>query len=303
MERVVPATVFVNPSAGRGGAGRKVARVREAFARQNYSANFVESTSAENLRCSVRAAIDDGCATLIALGGDGTAHSVANEAIGRQVRVGIIPAGGGNDFAAALGIPENVGEAVGTIVRGECRTVDVVRVRSASGEDSVYLGGGGMGLDVESVRFASGTFSRWPGKLRYLASAIAALRGFKGVEIAMSFPGSDLPKIERTVLLAAVLNTPTFGGGLRLAPEARVDDGLLDVVIIEMLSILEALSLIPRLLISGELRTQRAKRVRGAKVKLTSRQKTWFQGDGELLGVPPMEIEALPGALSVLAPK
>jgi diacylglycerol kinase (ATP) len=159
-----------------------------------------------------------------------------------------------------------------------------------------------MGLDAESVRFASGKLSRWPGRLRYLASAIAALRGFKGVEIELSFPGSDLPRIEKKVLIAAVLNTPTFGGGLRLAPEARVDDGMLDVVTIEMLSAPEVLTLIPRLLISGELRTQRVQRVRAAKVKLTTRRETWFQGDGELLGVSPVEIEVLPRALSVIAP-
>lgn len=307
MERVVPATVFVNPSAGCGGAGGKVLEVREAFARQNYFVNIVETTSAENLRSSVRATIGRGCVTLIAMGGDGTVQLVVNEAVAHQVRVGVIPAGGGNDFAAALGIPKNVGEAVRVIVRGECRSVDVARVRTWAGEGAVYLGmylgGGGMGLDSEAVRFASGKFSRWPGRLRYLASAIAALRGFKGVEIEVSFPESDLPKIESTVLLAAVLNTPTFGGGLRLAPEARVDDGILDVVMIEMLSVLEVLALIPRLLINGELKTQRVKRVRAAKVNLTTRRETWFQGDGESLGVSPVEIEVLPGALRVLAPK
>ena len=307
IERVVPATVFVNPSAGRGGAGGKVLEVREAFARQNYFVNIVESSSAENLRSSVRATIGEGCATLIAMGGDGTVQLVVNEALAHQVRVGVIPAGGGNDFAAALGIPKNVGEAVRVIVRGECRAVDVARVHGWEGQDAVYLGmylgGGGMGLDAEAVRFASGKFSRWPGRLRYLASAIAALRGFQGVEVEVSFPESDLPKIERTLLLAAVLNTPTFGGGLRLAPEARVDDGILDVVTIEMLSVLEVLALIPRLLINGELKTQRVKRVRAAKVKLTTRRETWFQGDGESLGVSPVEIEVLPGALRVLAPK
>ena len=307
MERVVPATVFVNPSAGRGGAAGKVLEVREAFARQNYFVNIEESTSAESLRNSVRAAIGEGCGTLIAMGGDGTVQLVVNEAIAHQARVGIIPAGGGNDFAAALGIARNVEEAVGVIVRGECRAVDVARVRTTVGEDAVYLGmylgGGGMGLDAEAVRFASGKFSRWPGRLRYLASAIAALRGFKGVEIELTFPESDLPKIQRTVLLAAVLNTPTFGGGLRLAPEARVDDGMLDVVTIEMLSVPEVLALIPRLLLNGELKTQRVQRVRAAKVKLTTQRETWFQGDGELLGVSPVEIEVLPGALRVFAPK
>ena len=302
MERVVPTTVFVNPTAGRGSAGGKVREVREVFAAQNYSVKIVESGSAENLRSSVRAAIAEGCATVIAMGGDGTAQLLANEAIGRGVQVGIIPAGGGNDFAAALGIPKNISAAVKTVVRGACRAVDVVRVCDASGEQAIYLGGGGAGLDAAAASLAGGRFSQWPGRLRYLASAIAALRGFKGIELEMTFPESDLPKICGTVLVAAVLNTPTFGGGLRLAPEARVDDGMLDVVTIDLLSVPRVLALIPRLLISGELRTDHVKRVRAARVKLAAAREAWFHGDGELLGVLPLEIEALPGALNVLTP-
>lgn len=303
MQQVAPATVFVNASAGRGGAGRKVAQVREAFASRNYAVRFMERVSAEDLRSSARAAISEGCGTVIAMGGDGTLQLLVNEVIGREVRVGIIPAGGGNDFAAALGISTNVDEAVGVIVRGECRLVDVVGVRSASSEHRVYLGGGGMGLDAESIRFASGRFARWPGRLRYLASAIAALRGFSGVHLEAEFPNSDKPKIVKRVLLAAVLNTPTYGGGLRLAPEARVDDGMLEVVILEMLRMREVLGLIPRLLISGELKTQRVQRVQAARVKLTAQRETWFHGDGELLAVSPIGLQVLPKALCVFAPR
>jgi diacylglycerol kinase (ATP) len=298
----LPATVFVNPAAGRGGAGRKVAQLREAFARRKYPVKIVESACAEEFRGGVRAAVSEGCVTLIAMGGDGTLQLLVREVIGRDVQVGVIPAGGGNDFAAALGITKIVERAVEIIMLGKTRLVDLARVRNSNGLDTIYLGSGGVGIDAEALRYANGSFVRWPGRLRYLASAIAALRGFRGVQVQVEFPHSDLPKIAKLVLVAAVLNTPTFGGGLRLAPEAQLDDGQLEVVMIEMLRKREVLALIPRLLLTSELKTKRVVRLRAAKIKLTAEKETDFQGDGELLGKTPVEIEILRRALRVLAP-
>jgi diacylglycerol kinase (ATP) len=298
----MPAVLFVNPLAGGGSAGRKVAEARAAFERRNYSVKIEEPGSAEELRKSARAAIDGGCTTLIALGGDGTMRLAAREAIGRDVRVGVIPAGGGNDFAAALRIPRNVKQAVEVIARGNTRAVDAVCVRTETGEDTVYLGGGGIGLDARAAQFASKRYVTWPGRLRYVASALAALQGYSGIEVEAEFPGSDLPKITKKVLLAAVLNSPTYGGGLCLAPEAQVDDGMVEVVMIEMLRKREVLALLPRLLITGELKSNRVVRFRVSRVRLAAGHGTWFHGDGELLGVAPVEIRVLPKALRVLVP-
>jgi len=292
----------VNPAAGRGSAGRKVPELRAAFAQRKYPVKIVESASAGELQCGVQSAVREGCATLIAMGGDGTLQLLVREVIGRDVQVGVIPAGGGNDFAAALGITKNVEQAAEIVVCGRTRSVDLVRVRNSNGLDAIYLGGGGMGIDAEALRYANGTFVKWPGRLRYLASAIAALRGFRGVQVRVEFPEGDLPTIAKLVLLAAVLNTPTFGGGLRLAPEALLDDGQLEVVMVEMLRKREVLALIPRLLLTGELKTKRVVRMRAAKIKLTAEKETHFQGDGELLGKTPVEIEILHRTLRMLAP-
>jgi Sphingosine kinase and enzymes related to eukaryotic diacylglycerol kinase len=298
----LPATVFVNPAAGGGGARRKVARARQAFARRNFPVKIVETRSREEFRSSVRLAIGEGCTTLIAMGGDGTVQLLVREVIGRDARVGVMPAGGGNDFAAALGVSRNLEDAAEAIVRGKCRLVDVVGVQVAGGHQAVYLGGGGMGLDADAVRYAAGRFLMWPGKLRYLASAIVALRGFSGIQVNLEFPDNDLPPISKKVLLAAVLNTPTCGGGLRLAPQAQVDDGMLEVVLLEMLSRREVLALIPRLLVTGELKTKRTTRLRAPSVRISAPGQLWFQGDGELLGIAPVEVRAMPRALCVLAP-
>jgi diacylglycerol kinase (ATP) len=276
--------------------------MRNAFARLKYVAKIVQTDSADEFRNQVRRALGEGCATLIAMGGDGTLQLLVNEVLGQEVQVGVIPAGCGNDFAAALGITKNVEKAVEIIVGGKTRRVDLVCVRNSSGLNVAYLGGGGMGIDAEALRYANGRFAKWPGRLRYLASAIAALRGFRGVQVEAAFPESEVPNVAKLVLLAAVLNAPALGGGLRLAPDARLDDGMLEVVMIEMLRKREVLALIPRLLITGELRSGRMVRMRCAKIQLTAEKETSFQGDGELLGKTPVEIEVMPKALRVLAP-
>jgi len=155
--------VFVNPSAGRGRAGRKAAAVRAAFARRNFRAEVIETASAEDFIHRVGQAKAEGCRTIVAMGGDGTLQILAREVIGHEVMVGVVPAGGGNDFAAALGISKNPDTAVSVIVNGRTRQVDVACVKLADGVQRIYLGGGGMGLDAEAARLAGGRFLMWPG--------------------------------------------------------------------------------------------------------------------------------------------
>lgn len=293
------ATVFVNPCAGGGKAGRKRTRVEAEFARHGFAARFVESRSAEEFRTGARAAIAAGSTKLIAMGGDGTLQLLGREVICRDANVGVIPVGGGNDFAAALGI-RNWKQAVEVIARGKTWAVDVVRATFANGGAAEYLGGGGVGLDAKAALYANGRFLKWPGRLRYLGSAIAALRGYGGLNVELEFPGR-VP-VRKRVLLAAALNTPSYGGGVRLAPEARLDDGELDFVIVEMLSHLEVVGLIPRLLFTGELKTARVTSFRATKARLSAGKINEFHGDGELLGYTPVELEVLPKALRVFAP-
>jgi len=294
-----PLAVFVNPSAG-GGRARKTARAAEArFARARFPTVFHEPRTPEAYSEAVRREVARGARAVAALGGDGTLQRMAREVLGRALTVGILPAGGGNDFAKALGIA-SLESAVDAVIAGGRRRVDAVRVRTAVAE-GIYLGGGGVGLDARAARFARGGLRLLPGRVRYLCSALLALVGFRGVSVRAEFPGSDLPALEETALLAAVLNTPGYGGGVRLAPEAQIDDGLLELVVIEPLSNWEALGLLPRLLLEGTLKGPRVVRRRAGKIRLAAPGER-LHGDGEWFGEGPFEIEVLPGALEMYAP-
>jgi diacylglycerol kinase (ATP) len=102
--------------------------------------------------------------------------------------------------------------------------------------------------------------------------------------------------------VAAALNTPTYGAGVRLAEEARIDDGLLDVVLVEDLRARELAHVVFHWALGGKLRTQRIAHWAAARVRLTTDRPSQFQGDGEILGPSPVEIEVVPRAIRVVAP-
>jgi diacylglycerol kinase family enzyme len=276
--------------------------MQKLFESFQVDAQFVMTNSAAELESCAQDAISQGPRVLFAMGGDGTFQALANAAFGAETLLGVLPVGGGNDFGAALGLPGDPVKAGEAILRGNPRFVDLVRVRTANGRTRLYAGGGGVGLDAEAARYASGAYRRFPGRSRYLASALRALVGYVPLEVRIDFPSSDLVSWESKALLTAVLNSPTYGAGLRLAPGAALDDAALHVVLIEDIGTLGVLRLLPRLIASGELRTSRLKRWRVTKARLTTRKPSLFHGDGEILGLTPVEIEVVPRAVRVLAP-
>lgn len=278
-------------------------RIQRVFESRRVRAQFVMTSSAAELESSARNAISQGQRLLLAMGGDGTFQALANASFGADVVLGVLPMGGGNDFAAALGLPNDLIKAAEVVLSGEPRRVDLVRAHTADGQTRLYAGGGGVGLDAEAARYASGAYRHLPGRLRYIASALRALAGYVPLNVRIDFLGNDLPAFEAESLLVAALNSPTYGAGLRLAPEATVDDGMLNVVVVEELSKFGVLRLLPRLMGSGELRTSHVKRWRVARVRLTTDRSCLFHGDGEILGPTPVEIEVMPKAIRVLAPK
>lgn len=298
-----PAIVFVNSAAGGGRASTYLPRIREVFESFQIHAQFVMTRSAAELESSAQKAISQGQRVLLAMGGDGTFQALANAAFGADVVLGILPMGGGNDFAAALGLPSDPIKAAEAVLRGQPRSVDLVRAHTADGRARLYAGGGGIGLDAEAARYAGGVYRHLPGRLRYIASALRALATYVPLDVRIDFPESDFPAFEAISMLVAVLNSPTYGAGLRLAPGANVDDGSLHVVMIEKLSKLGVLRLLPRLMGSGELRTSRVKRWRVPRVRLATDRPCLFHGDGEILGPIPVEIEVVARAVRVLAPK
>ncbi len=297
-----PIVVFVNPLAGSGQTGSYLMRIRKVFEDAEVKAEFAVTESAEDLEGRARTAIDRGTRVLMTMGGDGTFQGLANAAFGSDVVLGLLPTGGGNDFARAIGLPKEPVAAARAVLAGQPRPVDLLRAKTEDGHDRLYVAGGGLGLDVDVARHAAGTYRRWPGRLRYVASLVRALRGFTALHVRAQFPEGEAAPTQGRVLVAGVLNTASYGSGVRLSPDAKMDDGWLNIALVDDLNKWKALTLLPRLLWNGELPNSLVRRIRARKVLLLTDRPCFFHGDGEILGPAPVEIEVAPKAAQVLAP-
>lgn len=295
--------VLVNPTAGGGRAKEALPALRQFADRKRWCAEFRIAASAEDLVTQARQAAAEGASQILALGGDGTFQVLLNALeTRRDLVLGILPAGGGNDLAASLGLPADPVKAAELLVNGEIDYLDAARVRTADGNDRLYTGGGGVGLDAEAARYAGGVYRNLRGRSRYLLAAIRALAGFHSIRIHAQFHASEAKSLEANVLLVGVLNTPSYGAGLRLAPAASTNDGSLDLVILESLNLFEILALLPSLAADGELTTPRVHRFPVQQVSIQTDRPCLFHGDGEILGSTPVEISVVPRAVRVLRP-
>lgn len=301
----VPDLILANPTAG-GGVGREALPQLRAFAlKKRWSAEFRSAESSAEFAQIARAEAAAGRERIFALGGDGTFQTLLNAVAGNaSVSIGVLPAGGGNDLASALGLPLDPVQAAEMIFsRGEAVALDAARVRTADGTERLYMGGGGVGLDAEAARFASGAYRKMRGRSRYLLSAIRALVKFRGIPIRVSLEGAEQASVHDRALVLGILNTPSYGGGLRLAPQASLEDGRLDLVLLENLGAFEIAGILPRLAVSGEIRTQRIRRISMTWAGIETEHPCAFHADGEIIGMTPVEVAVVPRAMQVWRPR
>ena len=295
--------LLVNPRAGGGRASNADAELQKFANRRRWNLEICVTSSPDDLAAKARAAAHDGQRRIFVLGGDGTFQLLLNAIYPQpELVVGIIPAGGGNDLATALGLPADPVEAADLLLEGEVGYLDAVRVRTADGTERLYSGGGGVGLDAEAARLASTAYRKMRGRSRYVLSAIRALFNFRPFKARVYLGLEKEELLEATSLLVGVLNTPSYGAGLYLAPDAKTDDGLLELVVVEALSLSEILRLLPAFASRGELKTKRLQRFPVTHVRIETESPLWFHGDGELLGMTPVEISVVPRAVRILLP-
>jgi len=297
------AAVFVNTQSGRRRSRTLIPEVELAFRTSGIDCEILQTASAADLMNQARHQIRTGAELLFAAGGDGTLQGLVNSAFGHDVLVGIIPVGGGNDFARALGLPRDPVAALNLALSGEPRTVDLVNVRTGDGRECLYLGGGGVGLDAAAAAYAAGPCRNFPGRIRYVAAALRAYFSYQPRRVRVTFESDHTSQVWQSAVLASVLNTPTFGAGIRLAPGAQIDDGVLEFVFLEELRFGQLLRVLPRLALQGSINLPGLHIRNARKLRIEVDPPVTFHGDGELLGSSPVEIEIVPRAMQFLAPR
>jgi diacylglycerol kinase (ATP) len=292
--------VLVNPASGGGRARRALPQVVDYLHEQQVRADFAESTSGEDLEKRAGEAGGVGYTHLAVLGGDGAFHHATNGAFGYPLVLGLFPAGSGNDIAAGLGIPNDPIAAAHAFLRSPPREVDAVRVRCANAKARLYVGAGGLGLDAETAQLVNGRFRRLPGVMRYIAAALWLVRKFEPLELVAEMDGE---RWSGTALFAVAANAPSYGSGVKIAPQARMDDGWLEITLVGALSWTRLAEALPPVLRTGDLRWPEIRRYRARRVRFETNRASLFHGDGEVLGESPVEIELLPNAIQVAGGK
>ncbi len=249
----------------------------------------------------VRKALHLGCDTIVAAGGDGTLNEVVNGISAKRssVRLGLIPLGTGNDFARTLGIPTDIGDAIGVIATGRTRPIDLVRVTSNRVRYFVNVSAGGFSGLVDE-KLTAAMKQSW-GPLAYLRSAVATLPQLHAYRTTISFGrGRRLVAQAYNVIIA---NGRYAGGGTMIAPRASIDDGLLDIILIRERPLAELAVLAAKVALGKHLSSKAIVFRRAAKVRVKSRPGMWFNTDGELVGRGPATFEVLPRALQFIVPR
>jgi diacylglycerol kinase (ATP) len=291
--------IIVNPASGGGRAIAAEPLVASYLAAQSKSVQFVHSRSSKDIREKASKAAAEGYRYVVALGGDGAFHYVVEGIRGTGAIAGFFPAGNGNDVARDLGIPPDAVSAAAAFCHSVPRSVDLVRVQFRDASTGHFIGAGGMGLDAEAAHLANTRFKNWPGVTRYLSGALWTFFSAPAFELEAELDGT---RWAGRAIFAAVANATSYGSGVRIAPDAKMDDGLLEVVLVGDVAWTRLVEAIPIVLTTGDLRFDEVKRFRCRRVALRANRAVKVHGDGELLGEAPAEFEILPRAIQVMVP-
>ena len=291
-------TLVVNERSGGGRAGRILPKVARRLREQVPTAelHIISSSSwteAEKLTRTAALEARSGDALLV-MGGDGMAHLGLNAAAGTEATLGLIPAGTGNDFARGVGVPRTVDEAVGVIVAGRTRTVDLAHISNDTFPQRYVGAVVSTGYDARVNRSTNHIRLRL-GALSYGYIAMRELASFSPLHYDMIIDGV---RRRQEAMLVAVSNTGIFGGGMRIAPDADPADGFLDVTVVGPVSRTTLLRLLPSMYSGAFVKHPCVEQFRARSIELAG-EGLFVMGDGEELGEVPVRVECVPGVLKV----
>jgi diacylglycerol kinase (ATP) len=290
--------LIVNPTSGKNTGARIGTDALTLLRAADVEIVDLSAADARSAAEKGRAALSAGAVdALVVAGGDGMVHLGANVCAGTGVPLGIIAAGTGNDIARELGLPvRDAAKAVERILAGHTRAVDAARYVSPTGDEKWFLGVLAGGFDAIVNERANRW--RWPrGAMRYNLAVARELPVFRAIPYVLTLDGE---RHETEAMLVAVGNGPAYGGGMRVTPNARFDDGLLDVLILRRIPVHEFVRVFPKVFSGAHTSHPAVEIVRARTVGLEATGIVAY-ADGERFAPLPLTLEAVPGALTVLA--
>lgn len=284
--------LLVNPAAAGGRATKMLPALERALADRGVAHRTVQTEALEHAIHVAREAAADGEAPVV-MSGDGLVGQIGGILAGGDVPLGIVPAGRGNDLARVLGIPTEMDAAADVVAAGHVRRIDVGEVNGHR-----FLGIASCGFDSDANRIANEA-ELIRGNLVYLYAALRALAAWRPARFTVTVDGRAG---EFTGYSVAAANNKAYGGGMYLAPDARLDDGQLDVVITGEVGKLRFLANLPKVFKGAHTDNEEVTILRGAEVEIAADREFAVYADGDHLADLPARVRVLPRALGVIAP-
>lgn len=284
-------SLIVNPFAGGGRAGRLLGAVGNALAAHELPHHVERTTSLEHARELARAAAAAG-EVAVAFGGDGLIGAVADALKGSDGVLGVLPGGRGNDLARVLGIPLEPVAACGVLASGVVREIDLGEVAGRT-----FVGIASCGFDSEANRIANQA-RLIKGNLVYTYGALRALAGWRRATFTVTLDDAQPQTMVGYTVAAA--NSKSYGGGMLMAPDASLDDGKFDVVMIGHVSKSQVLRLLPGVFKGKHVQHPAVTVARAQLIKIAADRPFTLYADGDPIAELPATLQVLPAAVRVL---
>lgn len=302
------AHVIINPASAGGKTGRRQAQLLKALERylgKRYTL-FITRKPLE-ASFSARRAINEGKELIITIGGDGTIQETVNGffsngyPINPSCELGIINCGTGSGFAQSLGLPQAISEQLEVISGGQTRLIDVGRAafsnKNGSTSERYFVNECQAGIGGAVVKSVHSKHKRLGGRLAFGSIALSTALHYPNQLMTVVIDGNH--KITQRFIGIVITNGNYMAGGMNLTPQAEVDDGLLDILLIHEQSILQRLWNFPKIYSGRHIASSKFSILRGKSISLNSSEKVMFEADGELLGILPCTVEIVPSSLRV----
>ncbi|RNL65757.1 diacylglycerol kinase [Nocardioides marmoriginsengisoli] len=285
--------VLTNPTSGKGKGSRITDQVTPRLRDAGYDVTELVGRDGDEALDLARKAVADDLETLVVVGGDGMVHLAVQALAGSDTRLGLVPAGTGNDVARNLDLPrKDPAAATDVIIGGRERQIDLARIGHR-----YYVTVLAAGFDA-IVNERANEMS-WPkGQMRYNLATLAELRTFTPIPYVLEVDGVQH---RFDAMMVAVSNGPSFGGGMQITKGALMDDGLLDVIAIDPMSKLDLIRTFPKLRTGSHIGHPKVHHFSGRTVTVAAPGIVAY-ADGERIAALPLTVEVVPGALRVLVP-
>lgn len=285
--------LIVNPSSGKDKGPDYLPEINRALREHFGMMEIVMTTGSRDGEAAAAQAAADGCDRVFVAGGDGTLNEVVNGLMGAgaldRVRIGLLPLGTGNDFARMLHLSEDPDEAVASLVGGREVAVDV---GTLNGRAFINASGGGFISEVSEA--VDDRLKSIAGRLAFLIGGAQVVLDYEPVPVRIQV--DDEPAFDATPHMFAVCNARQIGGGRLIAPHAEIDDGCLDVCLVDAMPVLEFVSLLRRVADGSHLDDERVHYFRARAMTMTFERPVKVNTDGELLEATTCAYRVLPRA-------